>query len=195
MAEKVAGKKWKGKTWFTVLAPGIFREKEICEIPATDPKYIKGRKIGLGLEELTGDYKKFARFPATMSLKVITVSDNKARTVFGGFEVSKDFIFRVTRKRTQKVTLTETYKTKDGWEIQLTGMVILNRNVYESVRKSVRKLLDDKFKEMISKNTMDDILKDLLNRVTTGKIRKEINKVYPARITEITKIEVVSHPA
>lgn len=194
MAEKTAGKKWKGKTWFTVLAPEIFRSRELCEIPAADPKYIKGRKIIMGLEELTGDYKKFSRFPATMSLKISNVEDGKAKTIFGGFDVSNDFIFRVTRKRTEKVTLTETYKTTDKWVIQISGLVILNRNVYTSVQRSVRKMLKEKLNEFVTKNTMDDVLKDLLNRVTTNKIRKDINKVYPARITEITKIEVVSHP-
>lgn len=194
MAEKSTGKKWKGKTWFTVLAPNIFREKEICEIPATDPKYVKGRKIGMGLEDLTGDYKKFARFPATMDLKIISVDGDKAKTVFGGFEVSKDFIFRATRKRTQKVMLTDDFKTKDGWDIQVTGLVILNRNVYDSIRRSARKMLKERLQEFISKNTMDDVLKDILNRVTMGKIRKDISKIYPVRIAEITKIEVVSRP-
>lgn len=193
MAEKTQ-KKWKGKNWYVVLAPELFREKELCEIPATDPKYLKGRKIELGLGEVTGDYKKFARFPATMKLKITEVDGKEAKTIFGGYEVSKDFIFRVTRKRSQKVAITEEYKTKDGWEIQVTGLIILNRNVYASVQKKVRGLLNQRLQELVSKNSMDDVLKDLLNRVTMGKVRKQASKIYPARVAEITKIEVLSHP-
>jgi len=187
-------KKQRGKNWYTILAPTLFRERELCEIPATDPKYLKGRKIEMGLEELTGDYKKFSRFPASMKLKVTEVTGNKAKTVFGGYEVSKDLIFRVTRKRTQKVDMTEEYKTKDGWEIQITGLIVLNRNVYTSIQKSVRKLMNERFKEMVANNTMDDFLKDLLNKVSTSQMKKEASKIYPVRIAEITKIEVISHP-
>jgi len=192
--KELTQKKQKGKNWYTIMAPPLFRERELCEIPATDPKYLKGRNIEMGLEELTGDYKKFARFPAAMKLKVTEVTGNRAKTIFGGYEVSKDLIFRVTRKRTQKIDLTEEYKTKDGWNVQITGLVILNRNAYTSIQKSVRKLLNERLKEMVTSVTMEEFLKDLLNRVSITQIKKEASKIYPARVVEITKIEVLSRP-
>jgi ribosomal protein S3AE len=196
MAEKTGKpqRKVKGKNWYVVLAPALFRERELFEIPATDPKYLKGRKMEVGLGELTGDYKKFARFPAIIKLKILEVDGNRAKTVFSGYEVSKDFIFRATRKRTQKVELTEEYETEDGWSIQVTGLIILNRNVYASIEKKVRNLFDERLREMVSKNSMNDVLKDLLNRITMSKVRKETNKIYPARVAEITKIEILSRP-
>ena len=51
-------KKWKGKDWYSILAPKFFGESFLAESPATDPKSLMGRVVPIIASDLTGDKTK-----------------------------------------------------------------------------------------------------------------------------------------
>lgn len=193
MAEKAAaGKKWKGKDWYAILAPSTFGKKQIGESPSTDIKDISGRVLEVALTSLVPQTQ---RYYVRLNFKVNRVEGNNAHTRFNGLTVSREQMFRLVRKRFSKVELVNEVETKDGWKLQLTTISALNRSTKSSVQSEVRLLTDKWLKEFSAKSSIEDFVKG----VTSGAVQKNIkglgSKVYPIRFTEITKVEVLKAPA
>ena len=52
-------KKLKGKEWYVLIAPKLFKEKQIGETPVGDPKTLMGRKIDVHIINLIDDLSKY----------------------------------------------------------------------------------------------------------------------------------------
>lgn len=193
MAEKQK-KKWKGKDWYNILAPDIFKNKKIGESPASSSKSVLNRTVEISVRELMGGERKYERSVGKLIFKVNRVEDKNAYTIFHGYSVFRDFLYMVVRKRLQKVESIHTYKTKDDWEIQITMLIILNRNVCKEVQRKVRLLVQSELDKFISSVKLDDFILSVINSQIQTKLRKLVNKIYPARVCEVAKIEVLSSP-
>lgn len=124
-------------------------------------------------------------------LKTVELDGRSLRTVFGGFVLSKEQIFRIVRKRTDKLEVVNTVQTKDNWTIQVTTIAVLNRNAETSVQKKIRNEVDRFIKDRASNSTMDEFVKLVINNIFQVGIKKTCSKIYPVRFSEIAKIEVV----
>jgi small subunit ribosomal protein S3Ae len=193
MAERQE-KKWRGKDWYDILAPDLFKNNKIGESPASSAKSILNRTIEVSVRELMNREKKYERSPGKITFKVNKVEGKNAYTIFHGYSIFRDFVFMAVRKRLQKVESVANYKTKDGWELQITMLVVLNRNVCKEVQRKVRLLIQSELDKFISSVKLDDLILSIINVQLQSKLRKSINKIYPARVCEVTKIEVLSTP-
>ena len=189
--KKKVSKAWKGKDWYVILAPETFGQKQIGEVPTTDVKLLRGKTIEISLPELLGQTPKFY---LKMNFKINKIEGNKAFTIFNGCEIAKEQMYRIVRKRTQKVELVNNIKTKDNWELQVKSVTILNRKTEKSIRTQVRVLVKKALEDFGKTASADDFVRGMSVGVIQHKIKKQINKIYPARTTEITKIEVVKAP-
>ena len=171
----------------------MFNENFIAETPTTDPKTLMGRNLEVNVSELL---KQPSKYYMKVIFKINRI-DEKQKTVytrFNGYTVSKEHIYRVIRKRTQKVETVTDIKTKDDWKLQVTAVTILNRNTESEIQKKIRKHVESFLKEEVGKLTVNDFMKLLINSVLQVKIKKSGTKIYPVRFSEITKVEVKGIP-
>lgn len=190
-AEKAA-RKWKGKDWFTILAPKMFGEADLGEVPATDPQSLVNRHLEVSYAQLTGNPNKYY---VKLQFKVVRLEDSQAYTEFHGMKVVKEHVFRIVRKRTSRVEVVTDVTTKDGWQLHLGILAILNRITAVEIEKKVRKKIVDMLTEIATKSTLDDFVKTICDDLIQKNIKKFGSKIYPIRYCEVTKIETVKIPA
>jgi len=190
LQERSAGR-WKGKDWFVISAPRMFNNIVLAETPAIDSSAIIGRSINVNVSQLTGQASKYYM---NLSFRIDAIDGKKASTVFDGYSCTRDYLFHVVRKRTEKVRHVRNVKTKDGWELQVVALLILNRKTEANVKSRIRKIIDEQLDLAAKKNGIDGFIKD----VVAGAVQKEMkrlgNKVYPVRFSEVESIEVIKAP-
>lgn len=180
-------KKWKGKEWFSVIAPPMFGSQELGEIPTTDPKSLINRTIEVSLAELLNNPTKYYM---KLSFRIISLNGKKAQTRFNGLKLVKEQIFRIVRKRASKVEIIHDVETKDGWLLHLKLFAILNRSCNLEIQRKVRKQATGLIEEFVSKATIDDVVKTAADGLIQKNIKKFGSSIYPIRFCEIVKIDV-----
>jgi small subunit ribosomal protein S3Ae len=183
-------KKWKGKDWYVILAPKLFDEMALAEVPATDPKQLKDRRITIGLSELDRSYKLYLN----LIFRVVKMEGKNAYTRFDGCFTPREFLYRMVRKRAEKVETVDYVKTKDDWNLKVKMLTILNRSCPSEIQTKVRSRVSEILKEEASKNLMDDFLKHLFFKRIQNRIKKDLSSIYPARFSEAAKIVVLKVP-
>jgi len=189
---EAASKKWKGKDWVVILAPKMFNEMVLAETPTTDPATLVGRSLEIGASEILGQPNKYYM---KLFFKITDVDTKNAYTRFNGYATTREYLYRMVRKRNQKVESTDYFDTRDGWKLQITSVAILNRNTDSEIQKKVRVIMVNHIAEAAKKSGTDDIVKRVLEGSLQREIRKLGSKIYPVRFCEVSKIEVVKAPA
>ncbi|MBI4173949.1 MAG: hypothetical protein HY519_04480 [Candidatus Aenigmarchaeota archaeon] len=180
--------KWKGKDWYAICLPELFDKREIGEVPATDPQLVIGRIMEISAGELTGDSSKLY---LKLRFKVNKVEGKVASTTFSGITTVREHASRMVRKRAEKVDAVENMATKDGWELQVSALGILNRNTYSHIGGKVRHLIIAELRKAVSKLTMDEMIEAVVSKTLQKKVREAGNKIYPLRAFDIVKVEVL----
>ncbi len=187
MARRVKVKeKWKGKDWYTVIAPKYFASKDIGQTPALDPNLVMGRVVDSSLMHLGGDPGKYY---FKLSFKISELDGLKALTKFHGHICTRDFISRIVQNRTTRIDTNNIIALKDG-KIRIKTIAITNRRVKAEISKKIRAFIVEKVKD-IEKMTIEEFIKNITTNKLQIKIKKETNKLYPIRFFEFRKSEVL----
>jgi small subunit ribosomal protein S3Ae len=190
--EETRERKWKGKDWYSILAPKMFNENFILETPATDPKNLMGRSVSVMAPHLFGEkIKQHMKF----IFKIDDVKDKTATTRFHRLESLPEFVARNVRQTIGKIESFDDVKTKDNWSLQVSSTVILNKNTESNIKTKARKYLSDYVKKAASNATLEDFLKEIIASSYQKEIRKDASKFYPIRFIEFHKVEVLKMPA
>ena len=179
-------KKLKGKEWYVLVAPKLFKEKVIGETPVGDPKTLIGRKIDVNLIKLIDDLSKYYM---KFYFRVKDVKENKAHTEFAGLECLTDYISRLIRYGIKRIDIIQDLTTKDGIKIRVKTIVITSKKMKKSVEISLKQFIKDKIKKEIESIKLDDLIKKIINDMLKNFMMKEGSKIYPIRAFEVRKIE------
>jgi len=189
--EKIVVKKWKGKDWFSIMAPREMGMKILGQTPTTDPKQLMGRNMEFGVHELTGDRNKYYM---KISVKISRIEGKTCLTSFNGFECMREHLLRMVRKRNQKVESLFDVPTKDGWLIRVKPWTILNGKPPASVANKMRLFTKKFFNEFASTNNLNDIIRKIISTELQMRVKKEGSKIYPVRFSEVARIKVLRSP-
>jgi len=165
----------------------MFGGDQLAETPAIDPRSLSGRTIETNLAELLGQPDKYYM---NLKFKVDRIDDNKAYTHFHAYSCAREHLFRIVRKRSQKVRVASDVETKDGWKLQVVSLVVLNRNTNLEIQKKVRKIMVSGIAERAGESDIDTFIRSITSGILQKDIRKLGNRVYPIRFSEIESIEV-----
>ncbi len=187
MKTKRRVKKLRGKEWYEIVSPKFIGDLSLGETPALDPGMVIGRKVEASLMEISNDPSKYY---IKLIFKISEVSGGKARTEFFGHECTRDFLARIVRKRTSRIDTNEVYELKDG-KIRIKTITITERRVDTTVKTRIRKKVCEFLKSALSEMKIEDFVRSFILGKIQNSIRKEIEKIYPVRIFEIRKSEVV----
>jgi small subunit ribosomal protein S3Ae len=179
---------WKGKTWYTLIAPKMFGEFVIGETPVSDPKNLTGRAVEVSAMDLI---KNTPKYYFTIFLKYDKVSDQKIQTKYVGQECARDFITRMVRRGARRIDNREILTTKDGRKIIVKTVSITLKRTTTSIKESVRCQISQTLKKLVEKKNLEEFIKDTFSGAAQKIIQKEATKQYPVRQVEIRKIEVL----
>ena len=102
-----------------------------------------------------------------------------------------EYVYRNVRAGLQKMEAIDTVDTRDGWNLQLTVSIILNKNTMVNIQKKSRDFVMDYLRAEAAKLTIDEFIKPLTAGVYQKKLKKDASKIYPVRFLEIGKVEVL----
>ncbi len=182
-----AQKVWKGKEWFKVVSPSEIGDYTIGETPTLDSDALVGKTIEASLMDLGGDPSKYFY---KLKFRLMYVQNGKVSTRFEGLSCTRDYVLRMSQRRTNQVRVVMDVKTKDNWNIRMKGINVMNSIVQSAIKKAVRKQTEEIIKAASSERNMYELLSDVLSGTLQSTIKNYCSKTYPVRICEITAIEV-----
>lgn len=182
-------KKLKGKEWYSILAPKMFKEKIIGETPVGDPKTLIGRKVDVHLINLVDDLSKYYM---KFYFKVTDIKESKAYTEFAGLECMRDYISRMIRYGIKRIDIIQDLVTKDKKKLRVKTLVITNKKMKKNVEIALKELVEEKLKKEIESDKLDEFIEKIIDDTIKKSILNEGSNIYPIRAFEIRKVEVLS---
>jgi small subunit ribosomal protein S3Ae len=185
--------KWSQKRWFTLIAPEYFGMTEIGETPADDPNKVINRTVEVTLAELTNDYSNQNPYKKLI-FKVYRVAGDNAYTKFHKFEMMREYINSLIRRRTSKIDDVIDVTTADGYVLRVKPVAFTIKRCKTSQKCAIRRIMRD----IIISNANQKNFVQFLQECVLGRIPLEIHKnakkIYPLRRVEIRKIELLAEP-
>ncbi len=175
------------KKWFTVLAPEIFKSKEVVDITAYEPQELVGRPVELNYSQLTerpkDQYKK-------LILKITDTRGEKAITVPWRYYLVDSFVQRLGRKYNERVYEVVKEKSKDGKMAGIKIFIMATKDLRHSVRANLLKTARGWLaKEIADRNAYDLFIADEIEKLSDG-LRDRVKKIYPVDKILVWKISV-----
>ncbi len=185
--------KWASKKWYTLIAPEYFGMAELGETPADDPNKVINRTVETTLSDLTGDYSNQNPYKKLI-FKVYRVAGENAYTKFHRFELTREYLNSLTRRRTSKIEDVIDVTTSDGYTLRVKPVAFTIKRCKSSQKRAIRAIM----REIVLKKGSSQNFVQFLQECVLGKIPSEIyknaKKIYPLRRVEIRKIELLAEP-
>jgi small subunit ribosomal protein S3Ae len=183
--------KWRGKSWYTVLAPPYFGKVELGTLPADDPDKLVGRVIDSTLYDVTND---FSHQYLKMRFEITEVDGKTAHTMFKGHEYSRDYLRSLVRRRTTRVEGLFSVATKDGYKMQVAVCAFTLSRIKTSQEHAIRNITGKIIKEKASTLTFDQFAQEIVLGKIASDIYNEAKKMAPLRHVGVRKSKLVMKP-
>jgi small subunit ribosomal protein S3Ae len=190
-AKKRVKDKWRGKDWYSIVAPSYFGGTDLGSVPADDESKIVGRVVDSTLYDLTND---FAHQYLKMYFQIAGVDGKTANTIFRGHEYSRDYLRSLVRRRTTRIDIIANITTKDGYQLRLAVCAFtlsrIRTTQEHTIRAIMRRTVEQKSKEL----NFDQYVQEIVLGKIASDIYNEAKKVAPLRHVGIRKSKLVAQP-
>jgi small subunit ribosomal protein S3Ae len=190
-AKKRVKDKWRGKDWYSIVAPSYFGGTDLGSVPADDESKIVGRVVDSTLYDLTND---FAHQYLKMYFQIASVDGKTANTIFKGHEYSRDYLRSLVRRRTTRIDIIANITTKDGYQLRLAVCAFtlsrIRTTQEHTIRAIMRRTVEQKSKEL----NFDQYVQEIVLGKIASDIYNEAKKVAPLRHVGIRKSKLVAQP-
>ncbi|MBN1792627.1 hypothetical protein JW826_02995 [Candidatus Woesearchaeota archaeon] len=170
------------KKWFQIVAPKVFREVVVGEVPLYESDQLKGRKMGVNMMNLTGNPRNQS---ISVKLKVVDVKEGKGVTEVMGFESMPSAIKRIVRRGKSKVDDSFVIQTSDKKLVRIKPLVITSHNVTKSVSTALRRVMRNSIARLAQKLTYEKMIEEII----TFKLQKHVqglcSKITPVKNSEV----------
>ena len=184
--------KWRGKTWYMVIAPPFFGNIELGSIPAQEEKMLLGRVVEATLYDITGD---FSHHYLKMAFQINQIDGKTARTLFKGHEYSRDYLRSLVRRRTTKVDGLFNLVTKDCFKLRISVSALTLSRIKTSQEKIIRDMMEKIIREKAATLTLDQFVQEMVLGKIASDIYNQAKLVAPLRHVGIRKSKLVAAPA
>jgi small subunit ribosomal protein S3Ae len=188
MAKQAAAEKVRKKKWFPVLAPKLFREHVIGEIPLYESDSLANRGLTVNMMNLTGDPKTQH---INVKLRVNEVKEGKGFTEILGYEIMPSSVKRLIRRDRTKIDDSVVVVTSDNKKVRIKPLLVTNSIVDSSVSSSIRTRLRNNLSRFVARLTYEKLVEEII----TYKLQKFLGnlacKITPIRTSEIRAFQLV----
>ncbi len=184
--------KWRGKTWYMVIAPSFFGNIELGSIPAQEEKQMIGRVVEATLYDITGD---FSHHYLKMFFQINEIDAKNAKTLFKGHEYSRDYLRSLVRRRTTKVDGLINLTTKDGYKLRIAVSALTLSRIKTSQEKIIRDIMEKTIKEKSMALSLDQFVQEMVLGKIASDIYNQAKLVAPLRHVGIRKSKLIAAPA
>jgi small subunit ribosomal protein S3Ae len=184
--------KWRGKSWYMVVAPPFFGNVELGTVPAEEEERLIGRVVEATLYDITGD---FSHQYLKMFFQINRMDGKTAHTLFKGHEYSRDYLRSLVRRRTTKVDGLFNLTTKDGYKLRIAVSGLTLSRIRTSQEKIIRNIMTKTINEKAAALTLDQFVQEMVLGKIASDIYNEAKKVAPLRHVGIRKSKLVAQPA
>lgn len=183
--------KWRGKSWYMIVAPPYFGNVELGSVPAEEQEQLIGRVAEATLYDITGD---FSHQYVKMFFQVNEIDGKTARTLFKGHEYSRDYLRSLVRRRTTKVDGLFNLTTKDAYKLRVAISALTLSRIKTSQEKIIRQIMTKTIKAKAAALTLDQFVQEMVLGKIGSDIYNESKKVAPLRHVGIRKSKLVGQP-
>jgi small subunit ribosomal protein S3Ae len=183
--------KWRGKSWYMMIAPSFFGNIELGSVPAEEEDKLIGRVVEATLYDITGD---FSHMYMKLYFQVEQMDGKTAKTQFKGHEYSRDYLRSLVRRRTTKVDGLFNLTTKDGYKLRIAVSALTLSRIKTSQEKIVRNIMDRIVKEKAAALSLDQFVQEMVLGKIASDIYNQAKKVAPLRHVGIRKSKLVFSP-
>lgn len=175
------------KKFYPVIAPKIFNEQELGEIPLYDLRDAIGRTLKFNLMTLTNDPKKQH---INISFQINNVDDQKAKTEVIGYTIIPSSIRRRIKRKKIRIDDSFVVKTKDNKLVRIKPFLITAGFARSSALKGLKYNLRSILTKDIAKIDYNDLVKELISYRLQKELREKLKKIYPLAVCEIRVMEI-----
>jgi len=183
--------KWRGKDWYSVVAPPYFGGVELGSVPADSPEGLVGRVVESTLYDITND---FSHQYMKMYFQVTGVEGKTANTVFKGHEYSRDYLRSLVRRRTTRVDGILDVTTKDGYRLRLAVTAFSLSRILTSQERAIRAVMRRVVEEKAKALTFDQLVQEAVLGKTASDVYNEAKKIAPLRHAGVRKSKLILQP-
>ena len=184
--------KWRGKSWYMVVAPSFFGNIELGSIPAQEEQQMIGRVVEATLYDITGD---FSHHYLKMFFQINAIEGKSAKTLFKGHEYSRDYLRSLVRRRTTKVDGLFNLTTKDGYKLRISVSALTLSRIKTSQEKIIRTMMEKTIKEKAAALTLDQFVQEMVLGKIASDIYNQAKEVAALRHVGIRKSKLLAAPA
>lgn len=183
--------KWRGKDWYSIVAPPYFGGTELGSMPADDTSKLVGRVVDSTLYDLTND---FAHQYLKMYFQVSDIEGKTAKTIFKGHEYSRDYLRSLVRRRTTRIDIINNITTKDGYQLRLAVCAFSLSRIRTTQEHAIRAIMKRTVEEKAKELSFDQYVQEIVLGKIASDIYNEAKKVAPLRHVGIRKSKLVAQP-
>jgi len=184
--------KWRGKSWYNVVAPSFFGNVDLGAVPAETTDMLIGRVVEATLYDITSD---FSHHYLKMFFQISEMDGKTAKTMFKGHEYSRDYLRSLVRRRTTKVDGLFNLTTKEGYKLRIAVSALTLSRIKTSQEKIIRNIMVKIIKEKAAALTMDQFVQEMVLGKIASDIYNESKQVAPLRHVGIRKSKLIGSPA
>ncbi|MEM2118653.1 MAG: 30S ribosomal protein S3ae [Candidatus Bathyarchaeia archaeon] len=181
--------KWRGKTWYMVVAPPYFGNVELGAVPADSPEKLVGRTVDSTLFDVTGD---FSHQYLKMYFQINQVDGKTAHTIFKGHEYSRDYLRSLVRRRTTKIDGLFNVTTKDKLALRIAVSAFTLSRVRTSQERMIRAIMAKIIKDKAANLTIDQFVQEMVLGKIASDIYNEAKKIAPLRHVGIRNSKLIT---
>jgi small subunit ribosomal protein S3Ae len=186
--QQTAAEKVRKKKWFPVLAPKLFSERVIGEIPLYESGSMLNRGLTVNMMNLTGDPKSQH---INVKVRINEVKEGKGMTEILGLEIMPSSVKRLVRRDRTKIDDSVVVQTSDKKKVRIKPLLITNSVVDASVTKSIRTKVRNNLARFVARLTYEQLVEEILSYKLQKFIGNLACKITPIRTSEIRAFMLV----
>ena len=193
------------KEWFTLISPAALKKTvpvgwTVCKKPTGTQvvsDFLRGRVAEISYADITDNARDVCK---KVKMVVDEISGNICATSFYGFELSKEKIFAMLKKRQTLIEVYSDVKCADGVVLRIflvlttsrkPNQVRLNSYATHSTVRVLRKKLVSELLSYTITQSSDNFAYEAISGVLGTKLEKSASEVIPEVQLQITKVKTV----
>src|SRR3989338_506317 len=175
------------KSWFKIMSPQLFGQREIGESYLSNPESAMGRSLRYNLKELTGNIKDQNIY---LLFKIDNVAGTTLHTTPIGYELSASSVKRMVKKNTTRLDDYFVDISKDGYKVVIKSVLITSIKIQRSVGKELKKTLQATVHEDLSNNDFAIFIGNMASGKIRSELRRRLAKIYPLKEASIRMVKL-----